>query len=142
MFNFHCIGFSGMILCRLINSMQSKRKYLENRLLNFTCIVVSVVGNRAIIPSGLHVNYRLVKSCPVQAYKDCDVQSSRLRNDLHKKLGVLQDEIRESRTTLNLISKLKKDNPAPRFNIIEICGLGIYCWQGPSQKHKYTQAHC
>jgi len=88
--------------------MAKKRNYdLEERLVNFSILVIDVVELLPNTPAARHIAGQLVRSGTSPAPNYGEAQSSESRKDFIHKIKVVLKELRESRVWLKLIIRKK-----------------------------------
>lgn len=92
------------------------RKYdLEDRLVNYTCIMIDVVEALPNTRSGNYIAGQLIKSCHSPTFNYGEAQAAESRNDFIHKMGVVLKELKECRTALKII--LKKEMIKPKGKV-------------------------
>lgn len=87
-----------------------KRKFdLEDRLVNYTCIMIDGVEALPNTRSGNYIAGQLIKSCHSPTFNYGEAQAAESRNDFIHKMGVVLKELKECRTALKIILKKRND---------------------------------
>lgn len=113
--------------------MSSDLKYdLEDRLIDFSVIILGVAEQLPKTTAGLHVAGQLVRSGTSPAANYGEVQGSESRKDFIHKFGIVLKELKESRVWLKIIHRKKYLSPDvvdPVLNecceLIQISGKSI-----------------
>ena len=102
-----------------INNL-SKRKFdLEERLIDFSVLIIEVSEGLHGSPAGKHISGQIVRSGTSPALHYGEAQSAESRADFVHKLKVLLKELRETLVGLKIIKRV------PLANKMEIIDKGI-----------------
>ncbi|GAB4298532.1 MAG: hypothetical protein Kow0098_23900 [Ignavibacteriaceae bacterium] len=93
-----------------------KRKFdLEDRLVEYTCVMIDLVEALPNTRSGNYIAGQLIKSCHSPTFIYGEAQAAESRNDFIHKMGVVLKELKECRTALKII--LKKEMIKPKGKV-------------------------
>lgn len=87
--------------------MQNKKYDLEDRLVNYTCIMIDVVEVLPNTRAGNYISNQLIRSCHSPAFNYGEVQAAESPKDFIHKMGVVLKELKECRVALKVIQKKK-----------------------------------
>ena len=86
-------------------SEKRKKYYLENRLINFSLLIIEIVELLPDNRVGNHIAGQLLRSGTSPAFNYGEAQSAESRNDFIHKIKICLKELRESRIALKIIIK-------------------------------------
>ncbi len=83
------------------------KKYdLENRLIEFSVLIIHTVENLPNTKTGNHLVSQLLRSCTSPALNYGEAQSAESRKDFIHKMGIILKELRESLVTLKILARV------------------------------------
>jgi four helix bundle protein len=86
--------------------MNNDRKYdIEERLIDFTCLVFKLIETMRNTKAGNHISGQLVRSGSSPALNYGEAQSSESKNDFIHKFKVILKELRETIISLKIVRK-------------------------------------
>lgn len=88
---------------------------LEDRLVEYTCVMIDLVEALPNTRSGNYIAGQLIKSCHSPTFNYGEAQAAESRNDFIHKMGVVLKELKECRTALKII--LKKEMIKPKGKV-------------------------
>ena len=80
---------------------------LEERLINFSVLIVEIVGTMPDIKAGNHLASQLLRSGTSPALNYGEAQSGESRKDFIHKLKIILKELRESYVNMKIIARSK-----------------------------------
>lgn len=81
----------------------NQRKYdLEDRFVNYTCIMIDIVESLPNTRAGNYISGQLIKSCHSPTFNYGEAQAAESRNDFIHKMGII---LKECRTALKIIRR-------------------------------------
>lgn len=84
----------------------NQRKYdLEDRFVNYTCIMIDIVESLPNTRAGNYMAGQLIKSCHSPTFNYGEAQAAESRNDFIHKMGIILKELKECRTALKIIRR-------------------------------------
>jgi four helix bundle protein len=93
------------------NQSQNKRKFdLEERLIDFSILIIEIAENLHSTPAGRHISGQIVRSGTSPALQYGEAQSAESRNDFIHKLKILLKELRETLVALKIIKRVPLAN--------------------------------
>jgi four helix bundle protein len=96
--------------------MQNRKFDLEDRLIDFAVLIISITESLNNTKAGNHIAGQLVRSGTSPALQYGEAQSAESRNDFIHKLKVLLKELRESLVALKIIKRVPLTN---KFDLVE-----------------------
>ncbi len=104
-----------------VNSQsQNKRKFdLEERLIDFSVLIIEVSESLHNTPAGRHISGQIVRSGTSPALHYGEAQSAESRTDFIHKLKILLKELRETLVGLKIIKRI------PLTNKMELINKGL-----------------
>jgi four helix bundle protein len=87
--------------------MDNKKYDLEDRLVNYTCIMIDVVDALPNTRAGNYIAGQLIKSCHAPTFNYGEAQGAESPKDFVHKMGVVLKELKECRTALKITRKKK-----------------------------------
>jgi len=96
--------------------MQNRKFDLEDRLIDFAVLIISITESLNNTKAGNHIAGQLVRSGTSPALQYGEAQSAESRNDFIHKLKVLLKELRESIVALKIIKRAPLTN---KFDLVE-----------------------
>ena len=91
---------------RMINEKQKRKFDLEERLIDFAVLIISISENLNNTRAGNHIGGQLVRSGTSPALHYGEAQSAESRNDFVHKLKILLKELRETLVALKIIKRV------------------------------------
>ena len=91
---------------RMINEKQKRKFDLEERLIVFAVLIISISENLNNTRAGNHIGGQLVRSGTSPALHYGEAQSAESRNDFVHKLKILLKELRETLVALKIIKRV------------------------------------
>ena len=91
---------------RMINEKQKRKFDLEERLIVFAVLIISISENLNNTRAGNHIDGQLVRSGTSPALHYGEAQSAESRNDFVHKLKILLKELRETLVALKIIKRV------------------------------------
>jgi len=80
---------------------------LEERLINFAVLIISIVESMPNTKVAVHLGGQLLRSGTSPALNYCEAQSAESRNDFVHKIKIVLKELRETLVCLKVISRTK-----------------------------------
>ena len=90
----------------MINEKQKRKFDLEERLIVFAVLIISISENLNNTRAGNHIGGQLVRSGTSPALHYGEAQSAESRNDFVYKLKILLKELRETLVALKIIKRV------------------------------------
>ena len=90
----------------MINEKQKRKFDLEERLIVFAVLIISISENLNNTRAGNHIGGQLVRSGTSPALHYGEAQSAESRNDFVHKLKILLKELRETLVALKIIKRV------------------------------------
>ena len=90
----------------MINEKQKRKFDLEERLIDFAVLIISLSENLNNTRAGNHIGGQLVRSGTSPALHYGEAQSAESRNDFVHKLKILLKELRETLVALKIIKRV------------------------------------
>ena len=90
----------------MINEKQKRKFDLEERLIDFAVLIISISENLNNTRAGNHIGGQLVRSGTSPALHYGEAQSAESRNDFVHKLKILLKELRETLVALKIIKRV------------------------------------
>ena len=117
---------------------------LEDRLVDFTCRMISVVDTLPRNRTGNYIAGQLIKSCHSPAFNYGEAQAAESRDDFIHKMKIILKELKECRTVLKIIVKKSMIKPVTKISplyketeeLIAIVGKSISTAQKNNEKKK------
>ena len=91
---------------RMMNEKQKRKFDLEERLIDFAVLIISLSENLNNTRAGNHIGGQLVRSGTSPALHYGEAQSAESRNDFVHKLKILLKELRETLVALKIIKRV------------------------------------
>ena len=91
---------------RMMNEKQKRKFDLEERLIDFAVLIISISENLNNTRAGNHIGGQLVRSGTSPALHYGEAQSAESRNDFVHKLKILLKELRETLVALKIIKRV------------------------------------
>ena len=85
--------------------MQNRRYDLEERLVDYTCVMIDIVETLPNTRSGNYIAGQLIRSCHSPTFNYGEVQAAESSKDFIHKMGVVLKELKECRVALKVIRK-------------------------------------
>lgn len=85
--------------------MTLKKYDLEDRLVNYTCLMIDMVESLPNSRAGNYIAGQLIKSCHAPTFNYGEAQGAESPKDFIHKMGVVLKELKECRTALKVIMK-------------------------------------
>lgn len=89
-----------------MNESKNRKFDLEERLIDFTVLIIEIVESLDNTRAGNHIGGQLVRSGTSPALHYGEAQSAESRNDFVHKLKILLKELRESLVALKIIKRV------------------------------------
>ena len=90
----------------MMNEKQKRKFDLEERLIDFAVLIISISENLNNTRAGNHIGGQLVRSGTSPALHYGEAQSAESRNDFVHKLKILLKELRETLVALKIIKRV------------------------------------
>ncbi len=91
---------------------------LEDRLVEFSCRIIEVVGVLLNTRAGNYIAGQLIRCGLAPALLYCEAQSAESRMDFIHKMKIVLKELKETRVCLKVITRAKMIAPVERINDI------------------------
>ncbi|MGH2644418.1 MAG: four helix bundle protein [Chitinophagaceae bacterium] len=85
--------------------MENKKYDLEDRLVDYTCLMIDVVEALPNTRAGNYIAGQLIKSCHAPTFNYGEAQGAESPKDFVHKIGVVLKELKECRTAIKVIRK-------------------------------------